>query len=305
MKKYDIYLYGMTLITTSYLIKHEYPKPDTYSEIIKSYILPGGETGTCAVVLSNLGTKLKIDGNHLGRNTYNKLFQFFENINIDASRMTYDKEYDGLEDMVIIDKKTRTCFGKFQDFFAKSNPRRWNTPHIEDIANAQIVGLDPFFFNESFLVAKYCKELGKKYVTIDCRYDSQIHQLSSINIISNEFINNHYKKNPIDELYFKYTNNCEGLVIFTCGSKDILYGRKGERMKRFSPYNVDVVSTLGAGDSFKAGVLYGLLKGMDDDRIVSFASATAAVACSNYPIPLYPPTLYQIQKLQNKKDMQT
>lgn len=64
------------------------------------------------------------------------------------------------------------------------------------------------------------------------------------------------------------------------------------------PYKVDVVSTLGAGDSFKAGAIYALYKGMSDSEIVSFASATAAVACSNFPIAVNPPTLDKISALQ-------
>ena len=45
MGKYDVYLYGMTLVTTMNLLEGEYPEADTYSEIKESYVLPGGETG--------------------------------------------------------------------------------------------------------------------------------------------------------------------------------------------------------------------------------------------------------------------
>jgi sugar/nucleoside kinase (ribokinase family) len=55
-----------------------------------------------------------------------------------------------------------------------------------------------------------------------------------------------------------------------------------------------VESTLGAGDSFKAGALYGLLQGMCDRELVSFA----AVVCGHYPLPLYPPTLEQVTAVQ-------
>lgn len=76
-----------------------------------------------------------------------------------------------------------------------------------------------------------------------------------------------------------------------------MYGRNGESPKIFEPYKVNVVSTLGAGDSFKAGCIYALSKGMVDDELVRFASACAAVAISRYPLQLDPPTISEIEKL--------
>jgi sugar/nucleoside kinase (ribokinase family) len=298
---HDIYLYGMNLITTSHLLKEDFPKADSYSEIVKTYKLPGGETAVCAVVLSSLGASVKIDGNHLGVNTHDRLVSFLNKLNIDTTRMTYDREYEGLEDTVIIDKSTRTCFGRFQAYYSDSEHRRWNAPQKEDIASAKVVGLDPFFFQESDLVSKYCKELGVKYVAIDCKYDSDLHKNCEVNAVSNEFLRNNYEGENIEELFHKYTENTDGLVMFTFGAREILYGRKGEVIKRFSPYKVEVVSTLGAGDSFKAGAVYAVYKEMSDDDIVSFASATAAVACGNFPIPLNPPTLEKIRVLQNSR----
>jgi sugar/nucleoside kinase (ribokinase family) len=48
--------------------------------------------------------------------------------------------------------------------------------------------------------------------------------------------------------------------VFTVGDDAILYGRKGASVKRFKPLPVKVVDSAGAGDSFRAGVAYGLLQ---------------------------------------------
>ena len=89
----------------------------------------------------------------------------------------------------------------------------------------------------------------------------------------------------------------DGLVIITSGGNDMLYGRKGEQMKRMKPFSVEVKSTLGAGDTFKAGCVYGLLHGMMDDELVRFASACSAIAISRFPLPLNPPTLEEVKAL--------
>lgn len=300
MSSYDVYLYGMVLITNSYLLRNSFPEPDTYAEIAQAYHFPGGETGTCAKVLASLGASVKMDGNHMGVNTYDRIKDFFESVHVDTSRLTYANDYNGLEDMVFIDKSTRTCFGTFAHYF-ESGERRWNKPMEEDIQSARVVGLDPFFQDESEQVAQYCRKNHKKYVTIDCKYDNPIHRYSEVNVVSNEFLKTNYPGEDIQGLFKKYTDNSDGLVIFTFGAKDVLYGRKGQDIQRFAPYKVNVVSTLGAGDSFKAGAVYGLLKGMSDTDIVSFASATAAVACCGFPLWLNPPTLEKIHTLRNTR----
>ena len=77
----------------------------------------------------------------------------------------------------------------------------------------------------------------------------------------------------------------------------MLYGRKGQPMRRMKPFSVEVRSTLGAGDTFKAGCVFGLLHGMGDDELVRFASACSAIAISRFPLPLNPPTLKEVKML--------
>jgi len=66
------------------------------------------------------------------------------------------------------------------------------------------------------------------------------------------------------------------------------------------PFSVEVKSTLGAGDTFKAGCVYGLLHGMEDDALVRFASACSGIAISRFPLPLNPPTMEEVKALMEK-----
>lgn len=300
MCKFDVYLYGMSVLTTMHLLKGSYPEPDSYCEISRSHFFPGGETGNSALVLSSFGCSIKMDGPYLGKKTMKPLKDFFSGIHVDTSSMVYDETFDGVEDLVLIDKESRTVFGKFESYFADDQKHRWSHPNKSDIADAKIVGLDPFFFNESEDVAKHCHELGKKYVTIDCTPDSPLHQYASATVISNEFIRNTFTDKTVNELFEMYTNNSDALVIFTFGSKAIYYGRKNNGPHMLLPYKVEVESTLGAGDTFKAGVIYGILNNMEDKEVVRFAAATAATVCSHFPLALNPPKLNDIFSLMNK-----
>lgn len=77
----------------------------------------------------------------------------------------------------------------------------------------------------------------------------------------------------------------------------MLYARNGEEIHRMKPLDVEVKSTLGAGDTFKAGCVYALLHGMNDEETVRFASACSAVAISRFPLPLNPPKLSEAREL--------
>jgi sugar/nucleoside kinase (ribokinase family) len=89
----------------------------------------------------------------------------------------------------------------------------------------------------------------------------------------------------------------DGLTVITQGGGEMLYARKGEPVHRMKPFPVTVRSTLGAGDTFKAGCVYGLLHGMEDDDLVRFASACSGIAISRFPLPLNPPKIEEVRAL--------
>jgi len=294
--KSDAYLFGMILASSSFLLKGGFPKPDEYSEIKERYRLPGGETGTCATVLASLGVNVRVDGNHIGYEVEPLIREFYKDKTVQLDSLYFDRNYAGLEDYIIVADDTRTPMGTFQEFYL-SGRRQWNTPKEEDIIGCRVAAIDPYFEEASETAARYCIMHNKPYVTIDCRYDSYIHRHAAVSVISGEGIQTHYPGMTREELLPLYLKNSSGLTIITHGGKRFYYGRRDGELKTFEPFKVNVVSTLGAGDTFKAGCVYGLLKGMNDDDLVAFASACSAVAVTKFPIPLNPPKLEEINEL--------
>lgn len=288
-----IYLYGMVLTTQHIRTKWKFPKADTYCEIEGKYYGVGGETGTAAVILNSLGCRIKLAGSHLGYRNNEIVRDYFSRSDADLSELVYDEKFYGVEDTVIIDKNTRTCFGQFDSLYA--GDMNWVERPVErSVQECQIVGCDPYFGEE---IAQLCVRHNKKYAVIDCTHDSYLNQHCAVNAISHEFLEEKYPETDYQDIFKLYTDNTDGLVIFTQGEGKIMYGRKESGLKYFSAYKVDVVSTLGAGDSFKSGTIYGLYNGFDDTRLVTFATATAAYSCSHYPIADTPATLDGINKI--------
>ncbi|MCL1819075.1 MAG: carbohydrate kinase family protein [Oscillospiraceae bacterium] len=307
MKNHEIYLYGMVTKTNGFLLRGDFPKADDYGEVKERYTLPGGETGTAAIVLASLGCKVKLDGNYLGKYTKDLTHDFYKRIGVDALALRYDPAYDGIEEFVMVDSTTRTNFSTFAAYFEDYWQRgiiRWNTPNEDDIRNAKVAGIDPFFDKQAILAAEYCHKNNIPYVTIDEKPDNEVIKHASIAAVSSEYIRNHIsdyhtpgnEKDGKIKLLKKFAEYTDALVILTGGGGTTYYGRGGE-VKEFDAYKVDVVSTLGAGDSFKAGCIYALMRGYDDDTTVRFAAAVAAVACTKFPIGLNPPTLSEVEAL--------
>ena len=136
-------------------------------------------------------------------------------------------------------------------------------------------------------------------MTIDSPHDAPLHQHAAVNVGSRECTGQHYEGMNPENIMERLMETADGLTILTQGGSDMLYGRKGEAIHRMKPFSVEVKSTLGAGDTFKAGCVYGLLHGMTDEELVRFASACSAVAISRFPLPLYPPKLKEVQALIN------
>ena len=295
---HEVYMHGQILGTHSFLLKGDFLKPDEYSEIKAKFFLPGGETGTAATVLSSLGATVKIDGTHIGTEVAPLLKEFYKDKSVDLSSLYFDPEYEGLMDYVVIAGLVRSPMGVFQSLYEDGAKRRWSMPKEQDIISCKVAAIDPYFIEATQETAELCVKHNKPFVTIDCRHDSYLHKHCAINVVSKECTcSEQYKDKSVEEIYELLTDNTDGLVIITRGEKEMLYGRKGQPMRRMKPFSVEVKSTLGAGDTFKAGCVYGLLHAMNDDELVRFASACSAIAISRFPLPLNPPTLEEVNSL--------
>lgn len=292
----NIYIYGMTVMSTIHLLGGAYPEEDTYQEIQETHHVPGGETCNSAIVLAALGHQVKIDGPYLGRDSKAGIEEFCSRFSIDCSNMTYDEAFSGVKDVVLVGNNTRTVFGWFGKYFS-DEVRRWTKPDFAAIDKAKVVGLDPYFPESSEAVAQYCAQTGKAYVSIDSAYDSVISQNSTAIIISKEYIKNTYPNVEVQALMALYQEHCKGLIVFTFGAKQILYARQKSTIKQMPTFKVEVKSTLGAGDTFRGGILHGIYEGYSDEETVRFASALAACVISRFPMALNPPTMEEVREM--------
>jgi sugar/nucleoside kinase (ribokinase family) len=290
----DVYLHGMTVLSTIHRISGSL-EVDGYGEIAETHVCPGGEAMNAAMLLSGLGISTALGGPHWGTESREVLGRYARRYGIDVTGIRLDDGYPGVRDLVLVDDRHRTVLGWFGRYFSAPD-HRWGEPDESAIARARAVAVDPFFGATSELAARMAAAAGKPCVTIDCPYDGPLHATAAGTVVAREWRSRHYPGVPDGELLARYASHGSGLTIFTSGKDEIRFGRRGEPGETFAPFRVEVKSTLGAGDTFRAGVVYGVLRGFPDREIVRFASGLAALVCTRLPIADNIPSLAEVEE---------
>jgi len=299
-KSLDVYLYGMTVLSIIHRLRGPYPAADNYQEINQTYLVPGGETGNAAILLARLGLRARPEGILLGTETRETILRFNRKWGVDSSGLKYDPSFEGWKDLILVDDRHRTVFGWFAHRYSQKGGRKWTEPNEKAIRKANVASIDPYFGAEAGKAARLCRKYGKPFVTMDCPPESDCHRYSAVNVLSQFFLKSLSSKGNLKGLLARFCLKSKGLTVFTSGQRPLWYARPGGPIRKFTPYKVKVSGTLGAGDSFRAGMVYGLWRGWNDEQCVRFAAGLAACVCRNFPAAKYPPTLQEVYRLTGK-----
>jgi sugar/nucleoside kinase (ribokinase family) len=71
----------------------------------------------------------------------------------------------------------------------------------------------------------------------------------------------------------------DGLLCVTLGAQGAML-LKGDQLIVEPAMTVKAVDTTGAGDVFRAGIIYGILNDMEPREMLRFANAAAAISCT-------------------------
>lgn len=304
-QKTHVLLFGLIARTTAYLLRDGVLKNDAYNECILQETFWGGETGTAAALLAEWGVDISLYGNFISQALREDFIQYYKCLGVDITGIRYSLKGDELFDHVYISREKRTIFGAFDSFFQRcaEDGKLWNPPSEEEIVRSDVVALDPYFGQETLVVAKCCHTNGIPFVTIDIPPSHPLCPLASVIVVSQEFIRANLPQYEGEEkkrqLLREYTENTPGLVILTDGSNPIHFQTAGEKTQTLKSFTVPTVSTLGAGDAFRAGCVYGLLQRWGKEELVRFAAACGTLACKRISLASDPLGLEEVWSLLN------
>jgi sugar/nucleoside kinase (ribokinase family) len=297
----DVYAFGHVSTGRILHLKDPFPSADGYGEVVQDLENHAGEATGSALVLTRLGLSVRLEGNWIGDNEpCRRTLGFLGGRGIDVSGLRVEPGYAGVQEIVITDGKTRTVFGRYGDLLFTA--RQWDMPVLERMRGARLAIVDPSFGEATLAVARGAAGLGIPLAACDTAPDGELARLSSILVVSNEFLHREFPGTEHagesrEALFRRYLEACPGLVVFTSGSGTVRFGRAGMDLGAIEPFRVEVLDSAGAGDSFRGGLSWAVLQGMDDRDAVRFASAVAGLVCTTTPGCLHPPTLAEVEAL--------
>lgn len=288
-----VYLYGHVTAGIMHRLRDAFPAANGYGEIVATAENYCGEATGSALVLRRLGVPVEVEGNWIGDNeTGRRTLAFLRGRGVGVEGLKVKSGYAGVTEVVFTDRTTRTVFGRYIDLFTTTV--QWEAPDPERIATARMVCIDPGFGETSRTVARIAGERGIPFVTSDSPLDSILTTGAAATVISHEGLAAQPSLGDEREAFERYCEACPGLVVFTHGEGTIWWGR-GRQRGESEAFAVETIDTAGAGDSFRGGLIYGLLQGWPDARAIRFATAVAALVCTTFPGVLGSPDLATVE----------
>lgn len=284
---HDVYAYGVIAASTLVELAGGFPAESGYAEVAGVHRSLGGEAAGGAHVLARLGVATRLAGSELGTDAAaDWVVDRLSSVGVDCSRVRRVPG-GGVTEIVVASRGERTVLGSYGRML---DERAWTAPDRSDVQSSRVVCLDPFFGDDSEKVAEWCLADGVPFVTIDVVPESPIVRGAAAVVISAEFVAQQLRLSDHVEVLAAYAENCSGLVLLTQGGGDVMYRRRTTELRVVPAFAVDVRDTAGAGDAFRAGVVWALLNGFTDDETVRVASAIAALVCRTSPGVINSPT---------------
>lgn len=267
---------------------------------------PGGKGINVAKVLSELGATVTVTG-FLGKENQQPFTDLFDNLKVndqfirvngstrvnvkivEQSGLTSDLNFPGVEVTALQQQELTQTLAKLTHSF-----------DLIVIAGSLPKGIDATFYNK---LIKQLTQAGKQVF-----FDSSHAALEAgINagpylIKPNEdelsalFEKGLTTDNEIKETVHSLHQQCENVVV-SRGEKGVLWLDKTGWLKS-TPPKMNIISTVGAGDTLVAGLCWGTLNNWNKAETLSFATALSALAVSQVGVGIT--DLSELAELQKK-----
>jgi sugar/nucleoside kinase (ribokinase family) len=297
---YDVLCYGTISVENITRLAH-LPTPRRDAAASQEYDLLGGEALTVAVPLATWGLRVAVAGNFIGHDRKAELImqQLRQHPRIDTRYIVQHPNVDTPFTRLFVDARgERTRVSYWHD----------QTPKDElpasVMARARLLSVDAYGKDERDRAAQVARSLGRPVIAAGAIWPQYpLASLSNVIVISSTFLQSSFTG------VYEYDHALElqaqgaGVVIVTDGPKAVLVVRADGSPFGVEPYDVRrVVDTSGAGDLFKAGMIYGWLQeGWPLEQKVKFACAAAGLNCERDRSKDPAPSLTEIFALMKKQ----
>jgi sugar/nucleoside kinase (ribokinase family) len=271
-----------------------FPKSDSYHG--------GGAAANTAVWLANLGVNVKLTGNAIGYDTYGDMImeRLGKQSKIDLSLVEQRKG--------VITPFTRAIVTpdgerSFLIFWYPQAPKIQLTKQM--LQGVKYVALDLYGGPERLETARLAFESGVSTAIGDVIWpDHPALPFTSIATNSGPFIRQHFPGVDVRQHARKLQSISRGIVIITDGPREVFALDAQGNGFTIQPPAVTAVDATGAGDAFRAGLLYGLLRGFDLPLSLCWGVATGSLKVQNLGAATTLPDFKEIESFANRLQAQ-
>jgi sugar/nucleoside kinase (ribokinase family) len=266
-----------------------FPKSDSYHG--------GGAASNTAVWLAALGVKVKLTGNTIGHDPYGD--QIMERLgkqsNIDLSLV---EQREGVTTPFTRAIVTPDGERSFLIFWYPQVPKIPLTKEMLD--GARYVALDLYGGQERLDAARLAYEAGVSTVIGDVIWpDHPALPFTSIATNSGPYIRQSFPGVDVRQHARKLQSISKGIVITTDGPLMVHALDAQGNAFTIQPPAMSAMDATGAGDAFRSGLLYGLLRGFDLPRSLSWGVAAGSLKVKNLGAATTLPDFKEIEALAN------
>jgi ribokinase len=274
------------------------PSPENAIFPISDSYHGGGAAANTAVWLATLGVKVKLTGNAIGNDTYGNwiLERLNKHPNIDRSLI---EQREG-----VITPFTRAIVTpdgerSFLIFWYPQAPKVQLTTEMLD--GVKYLPLDLYGGPERLASARLAFESGVATAIGDVVWpDHPALPYTSIATNSGPYIRQHFPGVDLRQHARKLQSISKGIVITTNGPGTVHALDAQGNGFTIQPPDVAAVDATGAGDAFRAGLLYGLLRGFDLSRSLCWGVACGSLKVQNIGAATTLPSFKDIEGLANR-----
>jgi sugar/nucleoside kinase (ribokinase family) len=266
-----------------------FPKSDSYHL--------GGAAANTAVWLAELGVKVRLSGNAIGRDLYGDMI-------IEKLKRHPAIDLGGVEQrQEVITPFTRAIVTpdgerSFLIFWYPQAPKVSLTREMLD--GARYFALDLYGGPERLASAQLAFDAGLSTAIGDVIWpDHPVLPYTRIATNSGPFIRQNFPGVDVRQHSRKLQSISKGIVITTDGPNMVHALDVQGQGFTIQPPRVEAVDATGAGDAFRSGLLYGLSRGMDLPRSLCWGVAAGSFKVRNLGAATTLPEFKEIEALAN------
>jgi sugar/nucleoside kinase (ribokinase family) len=270
----DVFCYGELGIDNIIRVAH-LPSPERAAFPTADSYHIGGAAANTAVWLAGWGVRVGLAGNAIGRDEYGRRV-----VEWLGRYPTLDRRWlEAREDTATPFCRILVTPDAERSILVYGYPQTPKTGlTAEMLDGARFVALDLYGGDERLAAAQVARSAGAQTFAGDVvRPDHPILPLTSVATNSAAYTREQFPGVDAVEHARQLQAISRGIVVTTDGPRLIHALDRGGQIFRVQPPAVEAVDATGAGDAFRAGLIYGRLQGWPLARCVCFAAAAGAL----------------------------